>query len=127
MTVRLIIAGSRSITSYETVVSAIDASPYDIDKIGGVISGCASGVDTLGEKWAEKHGISVDKYPASDYDDEGKPATLVRNDAMVADADALLAVWDGESNGTEYTINAAQQEGICVDIYRTDSFTLDDF
>lgn len=128
MSERVIIAGSRSITDAEPVHTAIENAPFDIDE---VVSGCADGVDTLGEEWADANGVSVVQFPPAEFrdeaDDRGMPAPLVRNEAMVDYADALIAVWDGESSGTEFTIDYAQREGLPVHIHRTDVSRLDEF
>ena len=46
---RIIIAGSRNITSYEYLSLACELSDFEITE---VVSGCARGVDRLGEEWA---------------------------------------------------------------------------
>jgi hypothetical protein len=46
---------------------------------------------------------------------------------MARDADALIAVWDGESRGTRTMIEFAAKHGLRVSVYRTDMRTLDDF
>lgn len=124
----VIVAGSRSITDYETVTKAISDAPFDIAE---VVSGCADGVDTLGEQWAETHDVPVKHFPPDEYQETaesaGMPATLVRNEKMVEYADALIAVWDGDSSGTEHTIATARRHGLPVHIHRTDMFRLDEF
>ncbi len=49
---KVIIAGSRNITDYSLVKTAIQESAFEIDC---VVSGMAKGVDSLGESWAEKN------------------------------------------------------------------------
>lgn len=41
---------------------------------------------------------------------------MVRNEAMAIYADALLAVWDGESKGTKGMIDIAEKYGL--DVYQ---------
>lgn len=119
-----VIAGSRSITAYETVVAAIEAADWDVSR---VLSGDADGVDTLATKWAEEHDVPVEHYPP-DYDRySGKRAPLERNKQMAKDADALIAVWDGESTGTQHMIKQAGSRGLRIHIHRTDSTSLSDF
>ena len=48
---KLLIAGSRSITNF-------DISPYIPENVELIISGGASGVDTLAEQYADEHKIS---------------------------------------------------------------------
>ena len=46
-----------------------------------IISGCARGADTLGERFAKEFGLEVKKFPA-DWDGLGKRAGYVRNAEM---------------------------------------------
>jgi hypothetical protein len=76
-----------------------------------VISGAASGADTLGEKWAMRHGIPVERFVAQ-WEKHGKSAGYKRNAEMVAVADAAVVLWDGESRGTRHTIGLAKEAGL---------------
>lgn len=100
---RVIIAGSRGIEDYEQVVLAVNASGWKPDV---VLSGAAAGVDQLGVRWALRHGVKVESYPA-EWDKWGKSAGFKRNLLMASKAHALIAVWDGESNGTRHMIRVA--------------------
>jgi hypothetical protein len=73
-----------------------------------VISGRALGVDRLGEEWAKKNNIPIEWYPAN-WDRDGKAAGPLRNVRMAEKADALIAVWDGESRGTAHMISTARK------------------
>ncbi len=103
---RVIIAGSRTITDYRTVEEAIERSGFHVTE---VVSGAAHGVDQLGEVWAARHGVPVRRFPA-DWERFGRAAGPRRNQAMVTHATmapeggALIAVWDGLSRGTQNTI-----------------------
>jgi hypothetical protein len=101
---KVIIAGSRSITSYPVITLAVYQSGFDITE---VVSGTARGVDTLGEQWATLSGISVKRFPA-DWGRLGKRAGHERNHQMLQYADALIAVWDGKSPGTRSMIGIAR-------------------
>lgn len=115
---RVIIAGSRGITDVRAVEQAIAGSPFK-DRIAHVISGGASGVDTLGERWARGMQIPWTVYPAR-WDEHGKSAGPIRNKQMAANADALIAVWDGESKGTQHMIETADKCGLETFVYRVD-------
>jgi len=78
-----------------------------------VISGTAAGVDVHGERWAEEQGIPVEKYPA-DWNKHGKSAGHIRNAEMADVADALVAIWDGESRGTKGMIELALKKGLSL-------------
>ena len=105
MTFKLIIAGSRSIKSYDDVRQAVIESgwwkeyKHDIE----VVSGTATGVDKLGEMFAERNGLLCTRFPA-DWDTHGKKAGHLRNCEMGRYADGLVAVWDGRSRGTDHMI-----------------------
>lgn len=98
---KVIIAGSRSVTDADRVFEAIEASPFGISE---VVSGTARGVDRLGEEWAAMNGIEIKRFPA-DWKRLGSVAGFLRNREMAEYADALIAVWDGKSRGTEHMIN----------------------
>lgn len=93
---RVVIAGSRTITDYFEVKQAILLSGFVITE---VISGDARGVDKLGETWAKENKIPVQIFPA-DWLRYGRAAGFRRNRQMAFYSDALIAVWDGSSRGT---------------------------
>ena len=97
---RCVIAGSRSITSYEIVCEAIKESRYDITV---VISGRAWGVDLLGERWANEHGIPIETHKPIWRREDGSynpGAGLIRNTKMAQVGDCGIIVWDGHSTGS---------------------------
>jgi hypothetical protein len=94
---KVIIAGSRTIQDSETLLKALECIPDW--SISEVISGLATGPDTLGDQWAREVGIHVKYFPA-EWDKHGKGAGYIRNIQMAEYADALLALWDGNSRGT---------------------------
>ena len=102
---RCIVAGGRDITDYDRVRRAILLSGWTITE---VVSGEASGVDTLGEQWAKAYGIPIKGFPVSKMDWRllGPAAGPIRNGRMAAYAaealpDAgLILVWDGQSKGS---------------------------
>ena len=98
---KLLIVGSRGIDKF-------DLSPYISDNVDVIISGGATGVDSLAEKYADEKNIS--KYIIRPkYKLYGKAAPLIRNEEMVNMSDAILVVWDGKSRGTEHTIKYARK------------------
>lgn len=111
---RVIIAGSRNITNLNVVLNAVAKAQF---KITTVVSGGARGVDTLGEQFAQNVGIPVERYMA-EWDVHGKSAGYKRNMVMAKNADALIAIWDGVSKGTEHMIKIANLLGLSVFIYR---------
>ena len=98
---KLLIVGSRSITDF-------DLSPYVLDEVDTVISGGATGVDTLAEQYADAHRLS--KYIIRpQYRRYGRAAPIKRNEQMVDVSDAVLVIWDGQSKGTQHTIKYAEK------------------
>ena len=107
---KVIIAGSRNITDYNSVKLAIIKSGFVIDEI---VSGGAKGVDALGEKFAYENCISLKIFPAN-WDKYGKSAGYIRNQQMAKYADALIAIWDGKSMGTKHMIELAKKRNIRI-------------
>lgn len=98
---KVIIAGSRSITDPQIVHDAITASRFTITE---VVCGYARGVDTIGLRWAKATGTPYKVFPAMWFDKDGErdmQAGFKRNERMADYADALIAVWDGFSTGTK--------------------------
>ena len=100
---KVLIVGSRSIRDF-------DLSPHVPEGVEVVISGGATGVDTLAEEYADRNRISK-MILRPDYARYGRGAPLKRNEEMVDLADAVLVVWDGVSRGTKYTIDYAEKQG----------------
>lgn len=113
---KTIIAGSRDITDYSILESAIVQAGW---RPTTVISGTARGVDLLGERWALENNVPVERCTA-DWAALGKKAGYVRNEFMAKNADALIALWDGQSKGTKHMIDVAKKAGLQVFIMQTD-------
>ena len=116
--VKYIIAGGRDFDDIEFLAWKSTAILRDFPKdIITIVSGCAKGADTLGEKFAEAMKLKVQRMPA-DWDKHGKAAGAIRNQQMAQEADALIAFWDGVSKGTKDMITKAINYGLEVHIYR---------
>lgn len=112
---KVIIAGSRSITDFKVIKKAIDLCPFSISE---VVSGGAKGVDLLGEKYARENNIPISVFnplwkeldtpgaivKINRYGRYNARAGIDRNEKMGDYADALLAIWDGWSKGTKHMI-----------------------
>lgn len=107
---KTIITGSRSITSYAAVCRAVEDSAFDITE---VVSGAVRGVDQLGERYANEHGIPIKRFPAK-WDEYGKRAGYLRNEEMAVYANAVILLWDGESKGTRHMWQLAIKHGLKV-------------
>lgn len=83
------------------------------EEVTEVVSGCARGVDRLGEQWAQMRSIPIKRFPAN-WDRDGRSAGPIRNRQMANYAEALVAIWDGESKGTKNMIEEAERRGLVV-------------
>ncbi len=110
---KTIIAGSRSIHDRKIVEEAIKASGFTITE---VVSGGARGVDAVGECWARDNNIPLKRFLAK-WHVQGKRAGPIRNGEMAEYAEALIAIWDGESRGTQDMIVKAKCKGLQVYVY----------
>ena len=100
---KVIIAGSRSLNGMPHLIG-MAVSESEFCDIAEVVSGGARGIDALGEEWARLNDKPVRRFPA-DWG-KGRAAGLIRNQEMAEYADALIAIWDRKSRGTEHMINA---------------------
>lgn len=109
------IVGSRSIKDRDAVEQAIYDSPWleskgyiPIERLNNtIVSGGADGVDTSAELIAEDWGVDT-QIIEPDYSDwSGEHPAKQRNTEIVEESDAIIAVWDGHSNGTRDTIDKA--------------------
>ena len=100
---RTIIAGSRSATNYNELISAMSQIDW---RPTTVLSGTARGADRLGERWAKENNIPLEYYPAQ-WDIYGRSAGYRRNEEMARNAQALIALWDADSRGTKHMMDLA--------------------
>lgn len=113
---KTIIAGSRT-ASIQDVIKALELCPFT-EKITEVVSGCARGADSYGELIAEENSTPIKRFPA-DWNKFGRGAGHIRNQQMAEYADALIAVWDGESTGTRDMIDRATKNKLEIYVYTT--------
>lgn len=111
---KVIIAGSRNITDYKIIEDAVKSSGFE--NITEIVSGGAHGVDFLGEQWALNNGLTVRSFPA-EWAMYGKSAGMIRNKKMAEYGDGLIAVWDGESRGTQNMIENARKKNLPIYIH----------
>jgi hypothetical protein len=129
--VKLIIAGGRDFDDYEVAEPPIlrwcthlAASSSDMV----IFSGCASGADRIGERFADEYSIPVEYYPAkwkdldvpgaiiksNRYGEYNAKAGFDRNALMAANATHLIAFWSGtkKNSGTYSMIKLAEEHGL---------------
>lgn len=109
MSIKLAIVGYRDFHDYETLCNHVNEWRKEIEmdkKITHIISGGASGVDKLAEKYAKDNNINIIiHYP--DWKKYGKNAGPLRNKLIVNDATHLIAFVHENSKGTVNCYNYA--------------------
>lgn len=109
-----IVAGSRKILDSKLVYGILDKLPWQIEVL---FSGRATGVDTISYLWGlENLGPQKLRSFIPNWS-LGKKAGPLRNLEMATQAQALVAIWDGESRGTKDMINKAIEHNLIVLIY----------
>lgn len=107
------VCGSRSIKSFGIVSDAIEAAPFDIDK---VVHGDAEGVDTSADVYCRIESIPV-RGVSPDYEkysDTPNYAPLARNKELVDAADAIIAIQQDESSGTQHVLEYALENRMAI-------------
>lgn len=115
MTWTIIIAGGRD--ADEAAAVAVLDRVLKPEDVAIVVSGGACGWDTAGERWAEKHGKPVKRFPA-DWNRLGKAAGFLRNEQMARFArdwpPGRLYVGPG-GRGTADMVRRARRHGLSVE------------
>lgn len=120
--VKLIVAGSRTITDKPFIYTVIEEhlkylNSYNIlqdlktykDLI--IVSGCAKGVDSVALDWAQENNVKYEEYLAQWINERGirdLSAGFKRNKKMALNSTHLLAIWDGKSRGTSHMIETME-------------------
>jgi len=92
-----------------------DLGAYLPEETDEIISGGARGIDTCAREYAERHGMKITEF-LPEYRKYGRCAPLMRDRLIVDEADMIIAIWDGKSGGTGYTIDYARRTGKNVKI-----------
>lgn len=115
---KVIVAGCRDFADYELLKEKCDfylqnKKPENIV----IVSGHASGADTLGERYAQERGYELKTFPA-DWKANGRAAGPIRNAKMASVAHTLIAFWNGKSWGTKNMIDTAKKHNLQVAVVR---------
>lgn len=113
-----IIAGSRDGPTAQDVAEAVHWCGWTPSL---VVSGGARGGDQAGERWASLHGVPVVVHKAEWNRPDGtidRGAGHKRNVKMAERSEALIAIWDGQSPGTNHMIQTALARGLRVYVYK---------
>ena len=111
---KILITGSRTINLREYVFYILDKEISDGDFL---IQGGANGVDNLVIEWCNSHKKDVNWNTIRPLDKTDKFSYLLRNVEMITMCDKVIAIWDGKSKGTKFTINYAKARNKPVKIY----------
>lgn len=116
----VIICGSREFENYELLKEKcnhlLSRKLKDPDTKVVIVSGCAKGADSLGEKYASETGLEILKYPA-DWDRFGKRAGYLRNKQMAEVGNAVIAFMvpgEDKNRGTKNMISLAKAGNLLV-------------
>lgn len=119
-TFNLMVTGSRDWPADEwtKVWDALDAALKRCVHPFVLLHGGAVGVDSMADDWAECQNGEVEICVFKpDYVAHGSAAPHVRNDAMLREADHVMAFWDGQSRGTKSVIDKAIRSEIGYEVY----------
>lgn len=105
---RVLVCGSRHFNNKDLMEDILN--DYNVST---VIEGEARGADTLARRYAERHGIPVDRYPAL-WDKHGKAAGPIRNAQMLTEGkpELVIAFRGPNSRGTQNMIDQAKKAGV---------------
>lgn len=109
----LVIAGSREFRDYDRLEQEVDAYLRQVagEKLVTILSGTADGADRMGEQYAARKGLNIQRFPA-DWAHFGRAAAVKRNAEMAQAADAAIVFWDGKSAGAGNMIQCAKSAQI---------------
>lgn len=112
---KIVIAGSRTITDYKILIAALTAAVENKIIVNTIhteiISGGAKGVDTLARKYAIDNGLILTEMKPQYKSNNDRGAPLRRNIDMAKYGNALVAIWDGVSTGTNHMITEMKKLG----------------
>lgn len=108
---RLAVIGTKKFTDFNFLSTILKTIP----NIELIISGGALGTDTLAKQFAIQNKIEFLEFPP-DYKKFGDKAKHIRDKLIVEKCDELITFWDGECEGTKYTMDYAKQLGKPVKI-----------
>lgn len=83
-----------------------------------IVSGGATGVDVMARELGIHHGITVQEFTPNYELFPGKRAPVIRNEAIVAVSDWVVAIWDGRSPGTKRVIDLCVDMGVRYSVHR---------
>ena len=110
------IVGCRKFKNYELFKKKVQEWEKLNGKITMIVSGGATGADSLAERYAIEHNIGISIYKP-DWIKFGKAAGIMRNTDIVNSSNRLIAFPSKSSVGTWDSINKAKKAGKDVMLY----------
>ena len=108
---KLAVIGTKKFTDFNFLSNTL----IKISNIEVIISGGAAGTDTFAKQFAFKNQIKFLEF-LPDYKKFDDKAKHIRDKLIVEECDKLIAFWDGECEGTKYTMDYAEKLGKPVKI-----------
>lgn len=115
-----IVAGGRNFNDEDMIYKALN-KVFEGENNFRIISGGATGVDSVAKKYAIEKGIDFKEFPAN-WSEFGRRAGFVRNTEMALHGTDLIAFWDGKSKGTKMMIEIAQKHTINISLFKIPEF-----
>lgn len=112
---KLVIAGSRDLYPTVEEIDGYINEHYPGMDIVEVVSGCASGVDTCGERWAMSKLIPITSFPA-DWSTYGRRAGPLRNATMAKYADIAIVIHTNTPGSLNMMAEMLKLDKPCVGI-----------
>ena len=113
---RVIVAGSRDFADYNFLRDKLDFLLSRVNEDVTIISGCARGADSLGERYAKERGLTLLRMPA-DWQKHGKRAGYMRNVEMANAATHCVIFRVNHSKGSSLMQAIAKEFRLCTRIY----------
>ncbi len=108
MMINIAVVGGRNFKDYALMKKVLTDFIGDDKMVGNIVSGGATGADTLAEKFAAEMNYEMLVF-RPDRAKYGRAAPLMRNTQIIENADVVFAFWDGISRGTMDSINKAKK------------------
>lgn len=113
---KVAVIGSRSVNDKALVEQMLNEIKRSCDSHNNslvILAGGASGVDELARQWAKDNHVDFVMFKPYFMLDSKASYTprhyFFRNKQIIQNADTILAIWDGESNGTRFGIEYAKK------------------
>lgn len=110
--IKVLVCGGRDFTD-EVLICSTLGKIHKEHGISVIVHGGASGADCLASVFAEKNGISTERYPAN-WQKHGKAAGPIRNKYMLNFSKPDIVVAFDGGKGTANMVSLANKDGVPV-------------